>query len=52
MHLLDMPSILAADEDVRQRAEAVWRDLENDPPLPAGPTYAQMCAILCGATRA
>jgi 2-polyprenyl-6-methoxyphenol hydroxylase-like FAD-dependent oxidoreductase len=46
--LLDPPSSYWGNEDIRARVEAVWRELESDPPPPAGPDHETMAQLLAG----
>ena len=45
-NLLEPPEAFAGDPEVRSRVEAVWRELDRDPPPPAAPTYSDMTRIL------
>ena len=45
-HLMQPPSHLAEDADIRERVEGTWRELERDPPAAPGPDYPRMCRLL------
>ncbi len=47
--LLDPPSAYWGNDDIAARVEAVWRELESDPPPPAGPDHETMGRLLAGA---
>lgn len=49
--LLDPPEAFWGSEEMHERVEAVWREVEGSPPPPAGPDHAAMGRLLAAAGK-